>query len=177
MTRTTWPIVCLLIDRRTYIHQKCWGNSTCNCSAVVNCDQGLIWHGGQEGVKLAGSRNVRTPCKCMKFPGDERRNSLSIVLQPFWNGNCWGAPFGQQSRPGRWAHSWLKCPMLMFSGLVLQVQRCTRNLPMMPFCRLHVEPGLYPMHCSFYFSFLFKHRSILKFALRNTTKILQQELQ
>lgn len=35
-----------------------------NCSAVVMCDQGMLWHGGQGGpaagqVTLAGSRNAR----------------------------------------------------------------------------------------------------------------------
>lgn len=41
---------------------------------MVICNQGVIWHGGEEGpaaewFKLAGSRNARdsTPCKGVRF--------------------------------------------------------------------------------------------------------------
>jgi len=38
---------------------------------MVICDQGMIWHGGQEMVTLAGGRDARDgtgPCKGVKFP-------------------------------------------------------------------------------------------------------------
>lgn len=80
LTKAIGPTVRLLIDRRTYIHQK-WGeNSNCNCSAGVICDQGLIWHEGHEGVQVAGSRSARTPFQWVKSPADEIRNSISILL-------------------------------------------------------------------------------------------------
>lgn len=52
---------------------------------MVICDEGMIWHGGQEGpsvegVKLTGSRDARyrmTPCKGVKF-ADEIRNSAVV---------------------------------------------------------------------------------------------------
>ena len=52
---------------------------------MVICDEGMIWHGGQEGqsvegVKLTGSRDARdrmTPCKGVKF-ADEVRNAAIV---------------------------------------------------------------------------------------------------
>ena len=63
------------------------GNSNRNCSAVAVCHQGMIWHGGQEGltaeeVKLVGSKNVRertTPCKGVKF-AEEITNGNSKLI-------------------------------------------------------------------------------------------------
>ena len=65
------------------------GISVCNCSAVVICDQGMIWHGGQEdptveGIKLSGSRNAGGRANSLWVSeasgGDEVWNSHSIVL-------------------------------------------------------------------------------------------------
>lgn len=111
---------------------------------MVIHDQGIIWHGRQEGqnaegVKVTGSRNVRdrrTPCKGMKFPLVMRQETVAALSCSHPRCKCLGTNFGHQS--------W--------------VWECTTSLFMPHLCRLLIEPllagGLFQIHCSLFYSIL-----------------------
>lgn len=132
---------------------------------MVICDWGMIWHGGQGGAKLAGSRNAWD--RTVSFQGSEvsfgDKEQLQLCLAASWNESAQGAkPQGQtlSSRAG-WSvdpqAEVLHANNFGFGAVYI------RNLVEMHLCRFHVEPhivmGLCPMHCSLT-CFIFKHKGV-----------------
>lgn len=141
------------------------------------CDSGMIWHGGQGGVKLAGSRNARDRTDFFQESeaslGDKKQSQLCLAAILEWE--CSGTQAQEQTLSSRaW---WRVDPQVMPHANNLGFGTVyIRNLFVMHLCRFHAElhivMGLSLRRCSLT-SFIFKQRVCL-IHLKGTTKILQQ---
>jgi len=92
---------------------------------MVVCAEGVIWHGGQEGLSVAGYKLAKssnasdrtTPCKGVKF-ADEIRNAAVVSCNSCGTGVLWGHIWRTDLALGDGPKARLVHPMPVLTGLV-----------------------------------------------------------